>query len=177
MRRNLPTGPTVADYEFADAAGPVRLSELFDDPDQPLILYHFMFGKDHDAPCPMCAMWADGWNGVASHVRHNVNFALVSSAPIDQTTTMTLDRGWTNLRWISAADNTFKLDIGGEDSNGNQSPFISVYELIDGQLTLSYSGAAQIAEGHWRGVDLLSPVWHLLDLTRDGRKDWMPSLG
>jgi predicted dithiol-disulfide oxidoreductase (DUF899 family) len=26
----------------------------------------------------------------------------------------------------------------------------------------------------YRGLDLLSPVWNLLDLTRAGRGDWMP---
>jgi predicted dithiol-disulfide oxidoreductase (DUF899 family) len=27
-----------------------------------------------------------------------------------------------------------------------------------------------------RGIDLLSPVWHLLDLTPDGRGQWDPKL-
>jgi predicted dithiol-disulfide oxidoreductase (DUF899 family) len=27
-----------------------------------------------------------------------------------------------------------------------------------------------------RGIDLLAPVWHLLDLTPQGRGDWHPSL-
>ena len=31
-----------------------------------------------------------------------------------------------------------------------------------------------MAPGHWRGMDLLSPVWNFLDLTPEGRGDWMP---
>jgi predicted dithiol-disulfide oxidoreductase (DUF899 family) len=27
-----------------------------------------------------------------------------------------------------------------------------------------------------RGIDLLSPVWHLLDLTPQGRRDWFAQL-
>jgi predicted dithiol-disulfide oxidoreductase (DUF899 family) len=27
-----------------------------------------------------------------------------------------------------------------------------------------------------RGIDLLSPVWHILDLTRRGRDDWFAAL-
>ncbi|MFE5399799.1 hypothetical protein ACFQ9Z_00035 [Streptomyces sp. NPDC056580] len=27
-----------------------------------------------------------------------------------------------------------------------------------------------------RGIDLLAPVWHLLDLTPQGRGDWYPTL-
>ncbi len=53
---------------------------------------------------------------------------------------------------------------------------MSVYELIDGRPHVSWSGGARIVDEHWRGVDLLSPVWHFLDLTRAGRGDWMPSL-
>ena len=30
--------------------------------------------------------------------------------------------------------------------------------------------------GRRRGIDLLSPVWNLLDLTPEGRGEWLPSL-
>lgn len=176
LRRELPPGPLADDYLFVGPGGPVSLAQLFADPDKPLVLYHFMFGNDHDAPCPMCAMWADGWNGIAHHLDENINFALVTSAAIGATNALAVDRGWTALRWISASDNTFKVDHGGEDENGNLSPAISVWELDDGRPRLSYSGTAHISGEHWRGVDLLSPAWHLLDLTRDGRGDWMPRL-
>ena len=40
-----------------------------------------------------------------------------------------------------------------------------------------YSNWAQLADDRReRGIDLLSPVWHLLDLTPAGRDDWYPSL-
>ena len=29
---------------------------------------------------------------------------------------------------------------------------------------------------HFRGMDLLSPVWNFLDLTPAGRGDWFPGL-
>ena len=176
MRRSLPLGPVVADYEFATADGPVRLTELFTDPTRPLVLYHFMFGKAQADPCPMCSMWADGWNGVADHLSQNVDFALVTSASVEQTSELAEQHGWQDLRWLSAADNSFKADIGGEDSDGNQMPFASVYRLVDGQPRLTWSGGAHLQGDHWRGIDLLSPVWHILDLTPIGRLDWMPSL-
>lgn len=176
QRRALPPGPIVENYRFATPDGEALLTDLFTSPDRPLVLYHFMYGKQQTEPCPMCSMWTDGWNAVADHVAQNVDFALVSAAPIDETMAMAKERGWDNLRWISAADNTFKRDIGGETEDGGQMPFLSVYELDDGQPRLSYSGGAHISGEHWRGVDLLSPVWHFLDLTRPGRADWMPSL-
>jgi predicted dithiol-disulfide oxidoreductase (DUF899 family) len=40
-----------------------------------------------------------------------------------------------------------------------------------------YSKGAQMADDRReRGIDLLSPVWHLLDLTPHGRGEWYPSL-
>ena len=176
MRRNLPTGPAVEDYVFATPDGDRHLSELFTAPDRPLALYHFMYGKAQTGPCPMCSMWADGWAAIDHHVNESVDFAMVSAAPIDETLALADQRGWSSLRWTSAADSSFKVDIGGEDDAGNQWPFMSVYELIDGVPHLSWSGGAHIDGDHWRGVDLLSPVWHFLDLTRQGRRDWMPSI-
>lgn len=175
LRRKLPLGPATPDYEFQAPSGPVRLSELLAD-DRPLVLYHFMYGKQQGSPCPMCSMWADGWNAVSHHIAENVNFALVSDAPIDETLSLADQRGWTDLQWLSAHDSTFKVDIGGADEAGNQWPFLSTWEVDPDGPRLTYSGGAHIDGEHWRGLDLLSPVWHLLDLTRDGRGDWMPSV-
>ena len=70
MRRHLPEGVTVQDYEFEEGprelnAGDspitkVRLSELFTKPDRSLVIYHFMFGKKNSKACPMCTAWLDG---------------------------------------------------------------------------------------------------------------------
>ena len=176
LRRGLPLGPPVADYEFVGPDGPVRLSDLSTGPGRPLVLYHFMYGMGFDDPCPMCSMWVDGWAGVADHLVENLDFVVVSSASFSDTTSLADDRGWSGLRWVSAAESSFKLEIGGETPEGHLMPFISVYEITGDGPRLSYSGGAHIEGDHWRGVDLLSPVWHLLDLTRPGRHDWMPSL-
>jgi predicted dithiol-disulfide oxidoreductase (DUF899 family) len=63
LRRELPKGATVQDYEFLegpasldDGDEPVRktrLSELFTAPDRSVVIYHFMFGKKQTNPCPM----------------------------------------------------------------------------------------------------------------------------
>lgn len=176
LRRGLPPGPEVDNYVFGSADGDVRLADLFTEPNRPLVLYHFMFGGKQESPCPMCSMWADGWNAVDHHVGQNVDFALVTNATVEENSQLAADRGWTNLRWLSAAGSPFKADFGSEDADRNQSPFFTVFDVEDGVSRLSYSGGAHIAGEHWRGVDLLSPVWHFLDLTRVGRGDWMPSL-
>jgi len=47
----------------------------------------------------------------------------------------------------------------------------------NGTVIHRYSKGAQMADDRReRGIDLLSPVWHLLDLSPQGRGDWYPSL-
>src|ERR1043166_8824798 len=78
LRRSLPKGATIPDYEFLegpaslrDGDNPIketRLSDLFTAPHRSLIIYHFMFGKKQVTACPMCTAWIDGYNGVAQHL-------------------------------------------------------------------------------------------------------------
>ena len=45
----------------------------------------------------------------------------------------------------------------------------------DGRVHHSYSGRALLTAERFRGMDLLSPVWHFFDLLPDARGDWSPS--
>ena len=73
-------------------------------------------------------------------------------------------------RWFFV---TRTLKVESED--GSQWPVISVFTRgADGRIVHRYSGNAIIDDAHARGLDLLSPVWNLLDLTPEGRGDWMP---
>jgi predicted dithiol-disulfide oxidoreductase (DUF899 family) len=176
MRRSLPLEP-VSDHEFEDAKGSVRLSELFTHPSDTLILYHFMYGKKQSDPCPMCTMWIDGYNGIAHHVRQRAAFVVLAAAPIGDLQNWAKVRGWDNLRLVSAADSTFKRDFGSEADDGEQIEMVSVFKKQpDGTIAHVYSSGAELGPGQReRGIDLLSPVWNLFDLTPEGRGDWYPS--
>lgn len=179
MRRAIPAAPAGQDYEFAELVDgterTVRLSELFTAPDRTLIVYHFMFGKRQEHACPMCSGFTDGWNAIAHHLAERFDFVLAASSPIDRWVDLATTKGWNDLRPISAAPSSFKADIGGEDPEGNQSPFISVWTLDNaGRPHQRYGGSAGFDPEHWRGLDLLSPIWHFLDLTPEGRGDFMP---
>jgi predicted dithiol-disulfide oxidoreductase (DUF899 family) len=188
LRRNLPAGPVVKDYVFQEGpadlgAGDapvrdVRLSELFSGPDRPLVVYHFMFGKKQTTPCEMCTLWIDGYNGVAHHIRQNVDFAIAAAADPATLRAYARERGWQNLRLLSAGDNTFKYDFRSEDETGNQDSTISVFARdADGRVRHFYTARPAMAEDiPERGIDLVSPVWNLLDLTPKGRGDWYPAL-
>jgi len=179
-RRALPDDTVVDDYELIDvrSGDVVRLSALFTAPDRALILYHFMYGKSETEPCPLCTMWIDGYNAAAPHVTQNADFAVVAAAEPAALAAHAAARGWTNLRLLSAGTSTFKYDLGSEEADGTQTEWISVLTRgPDGTIRHLYSKGAQMADDRReRGIDLLSPVWHLLDLTPAGRDDWYPSL-
>jgi predicted dithiol-disulfide oxidoreductase (DUF899 family) len=188
LRRQLPAGTPVKDYVFQEGpadldAGDapvrtVRLSELFSAPGRSLIVYHFMYGKLQTTACPMCTMWIDGWNGVAQHIAQNVDFAIAAAADPATLRAHARDRGWRNLRLLSCGSSTFKYDLASEDKDGEQDSTISVFTKDDqGTVRHFYSAHPRMAEDIYeRGLDLLSPVWHLMDLTPQGRGDWYAEL-
>jgi len=181
LRRTLPADTVVDDYQLIDVASgdSVRLSELFSAPGRSLILYHFMYGKAQTDPCPLCTMWIDGYNAVAPHLTQNADFAVVAGAEPSAIAAHAATRGWDNVRLLSAGGTTFKYDLGSEDADGTQIESISVFtHADDGTVRHVYSKGAQMADDRReRGIDLLTPVWNLLDLTPNGRPlDWYPSL-
>jgi len=180
QRRQLPDDTVVDDYELVDVAGGnrVRLSELISAPDRALIVYHFMYGKAQTEPCPLCTMWIDGYNAAAPHLTQNADFVVVAAAEPAALEAHAASRGWNNLRLFSAGAGTFKFDLGSEEADGTQTEWISVFtRAADGTMRHRYSKGAQMADDRReRGIDLLSPVWHLLDLTPGGRDDWYPAL-
>jgi len=188
LRRHLPEGAIVQDYVFEE--GPVdlnagdapvrtvRLSELFTDSDRSLVIYHFMYGKKQTSPCPMCTLFIDGLNGVAHHLAQNVDVAIVAAADPAALRAHARTRGWNNLRLLSTGSNTFKYDLGSEDREGNQDSTISVFARdAEGALRHFYSAHPRMAgDIKERGLDLLVPVYNILDLTPQGRGNWYASL-
>ena len=178
LRRELPRDTVAEDAEFEELRDgqrvPVRLSELFEDPDKPLILMHFMFGKAQTAPCPMCTLWADGYDGVVPHLRQRANFAVLVAGDVGAFESYARTRGWKNLRLVSAGESAIKRELGMEGEDGSQAPGVSVFErAADGTLRHFYSVRAYGADGG-RMMDLLSPAWNYFDLTPEGRGEFFP---
>lgn len=188
LRRQLPEGTIVEDYEFLE--GPrdlddgdepvtsVRLSELFTSPTRALVVQHVMYGKAQTSPCPMCTMWVDGLNAAAPHIAQNADYVIAAAADPPALRAHARKRGWTNIRLLSCGDNTFQYDFRAEDEQGNQDSTLSVFMLDpDGTPRHFYSAHPQMADDIGeRGIDLLTPVYNLLDLTPHGRGDWYASL-
>jgi predicted dithiol-disulfide oxidoreductase (DUF899 family) len=188
LRRDLPPGAAVEDYVFEEGPsdlsggdGPVRrvhLSELFTAPGRSLVIYQLMFGKQQTTPCPMCTMWIDGINGVALHLAQNLDFAVAAAADIADLRAHARARGWHNVRLLSCGTSTFKYDLASEDEQGNQDSTISVFTRDSaGDVRHFYTAHPRMSDDiDQRGIDLLSPVWNLMDLTPEGRGDWYAEL-
>lgn len=188
LRRRLPKGATVQDYEFlegpaslADGDEPVtivRMSDLFTAPGRSLVIYHFMFGKEQTNPCPMCTAWIDSFNGIAHHLAQNIDLAIVAAADPATLRAHGRKRGWDKLRLLSAGESTFKYDLGSEDSEGQQDSTISVFTReSDGTLRHFYSVHPRLAPDiKERGIDEVNPIWNVLDLTPQGRGEFYASL-
>ncbi len=174
QRRALPpVGCVPAGYRFREGASDVVLTDLFTDRTKPLILIHYMFGANAAAPCPMCTLWVDGYNALMPHLSQMANVALVAKADAEKLKDFADRRGWSNLRVLSSRDTTFNRDFGAEDEDGTQRPGVSVFTLTDDNTVEHFYSSEMSRE---RGIDLLTPFWHLLDLLPEGRQDFMPRL-
>lgn len=193
MRRALPLGARVEnDYVFEE--GPrdisrdapireVRLSQLFEDGKDELILVNTMWGADSPEPCSMCNMWADGYDAVAPHLEQQKNFAIVTRRDIQTLRRWARGRGWDHVRLLSSRHNTFNRDFNVEwqesvfdGPNGDQIPGVTVFRrLPNGDIHHTYSVEAAMVLYEHRAIDLFTPVWNLLDLTPSGRGEtWYP---
>jgi predicted dithiol-disulfide oxidoreductase (DUF899 family) len=109
-RRELPWVPVDKDYRFATEEGNESLADLFRGRSQ-LLVYHFMFGPDYPAGCPLCSAIADGFNGSVVHlVNHDVMFWAVSRAPLQKLQAYRRRMGW-SFPWASSFDGDFNYDF------------------------------------------------------------------
>jgi predicted dithiol-disulfide oxidoreductase (DUF899 family) len=188
MRRRLPAGARLEDYVFQEGpanldAGDVpvrrlRLSQLFSAPDRSLIFYHLMFGKRQRQPCPMCTSWVDVIDPLVIHLKQQVDMAVVAATDPAALRALARKRGWRHIRLVSAGDSTFKYDLGSEDREGNQDAAISVFTLDeDGTPRHFYTTHPRMSPDiKTRGIDLFNPIWNYLDLTPEGRGDFVAKL-
>jgi predicted dithiol-disulfide oxidoreductase (DUF899 family) len=181
LRRKLrPGGRVPEDYVFEEQSGKTRLSELFGERDA-LVAYSFMYGPKMANPCPMCTAMLDSLDGSAPHIAQRTNLVVIAKSPIDRILEFARARGWRNLRLLSSAGNGYNRDYHGEGPDGAQWPMLNVFVRRKGAIRHFYGTEllfAKSAKGqNSRHVDLIWPLWNLLDFTPEGRgRDWYPRL-
>ena len=199
LRALPPGGQVPEDYEF-DAIGAngspakERLSELFRGGDT-LMLYHYMFPRHplderagptrgatahlplSDGPCPSCTALIDMWEGVIPHLEGlGGNLVVVAKAPIERVAAFGRDKGWRHIRLVSAANNSFRVDYGGDDPDGHPVPIMTVFKRwADGAIRLHWASELVYEPSDpgqdTRHLGTVEPLWTLFDLTPGGRPD------
>ena len=168
-RRELPWVQVEKEYSFETADGTKSLAELFDGRSQ-LLIYHFMFGPEYQAGCPVCS----------------------SRAPLDKLHGYRERMGW-SFDWVSTVGPEFHRDLGlvyteeelrpfleGEippnvtqnaDACGTdvaryvtEGPGMSVYALSDGTVYRTYVTGR-------RGLEPAMGYYGFLDRTPMGRNE------
>lgn len=167
------------DYVFDSVEGKAKLSSVFRKGDT-LVAYSFMYGPKMEKPCPMCTSIVDGLEGNAVHIAQRVSLIIVAKHPLERILAFARTRGWKYLRFVSSAGNSYNRDYHGEDAEGRQWPMLNVFRKADGIRHAWGSellGAKEERGQNSRHVDLIWPLWNVLDLTPQGRgTDWYPRL-
>jgi predicted dithiol-disulfide oxidoreductase (DUF899 family) len=110
QRQQLPWVRIEKDYRFETDEGSASLADLFAGRSQ-LLVYHFMFGPEYTAGCPVCSTIADGFNGSVVHLEnHDVTMMAVSRAPIAAIQAYKRRMGW-SFPWASSRGGDFNYDF------------------------------------------------------------------
>jgi predicted dithiol-disulfide oxidoreductase (DUF899 family) len=200
QRRALPLGGEVPqDYIFeriGDNGMPekVAMSKLFGQ-HSTLIIYSFMYGADRQTPCPMCTHLLDSVNGAAKHVGQRTSLYIVAKSPIARLMDWARDRRWDHLQFLSTAGNCYNADYFGDSANvppeirkrrGATSgsdwdeTMFNVFHQGNGKVRHFWGSELTWAPDepgqHHRSGDAANALWGLLDMTPDGRGQFMPKL-
>lgn len=187
LRRKLPMGGVITeDFVFDESAEVVgmhrvKLSELFAPGKDTLILYNYMYSLAMNNPCPMCTSIIDSLDGAAPHVSQRANLAVVAKSPLPRLLTFARNRGWRNLRFLSSSDNSYNRLYRGETEEGHQNPMLNVFVRKGGNIRHFWASEMMFTKAdkgqNQRHVDMVWPLWNLLDLTPEGRgRDWYPKI-
>jgi predicted dithiol-disulfide oxidoreductase (DUF899 family) len=191
-RRELPWVRVEKDYRFETEDGTKTLADLFDGRSQ-LLVYHFMFGPQYDAGCPVCSSITDTLASQVPHLKaRDTTLLLASRAPLEKLLAYRERMGW-GIDWVSSEGSDFNRDIGflyteeelkpflageipstveqnarmcGTDALGYvmEGPGLSVYTLSDGSVYRTYVSTA-------RGLEPAMAYYALLDRTPKGRDE------
>lgn len=159
LQKSLPP-VQVKDYDLMTTDGPMKLSEFFQGRDD-LIVIHNM-GRS----CTHCTLWADGFNGVESHIHDRAALLLVSADPAEQAEAFANERGWL-FAVASGHGGDFTRDMGFEREGGPWPGISTFHKNTDGTLH-------RIAQDEFDPGDPYCSVWHLFARLKDGINGWTP---
>ncbi len=152
---------TVEDYRFQTSAGERRLSDLFGDKDD-LIVVHNM-GKQ----CSYCTLWADGFVGLLPHILDRTAFVLSSPDSPAVQDAFASSRGWP-YQMLSTEGSSFAKDMGYADEEGRVMPGYSTFRRrADGSIL-------RVNKDYFGPGDSYCGVWPFFENLADGADGWQP---
>jgi predicted dithiol-disulfide oxidoreductase (DUF899 family) len=195
QRRALPPGGAVPDdYVFEQATGEggeVTFAQLFAPGRDTLVIYSFMFPRWSgdtrpgpaegetarlplaETPCPSCTSILDSLDGAAPHLASQLNLVVVAKSDPARIRNFAHERGWRSLRLLSSRNNHYNRDYHAESLEGEQSPVLNVFTREGDGFRHRWATELMFAprdEGEEpRHVDLIWPIWNVLDMTPAGR--------
>jgi len=122
-RRELPWVRVDDAYRFETADGTRSLAELFDGRSQ-LLIYHFMFGPEYEAGCPVCSSIADNLNANLPHLgARDVTMICSSRAALEKLQGYRRRMGW-SFDWVSTVGSDFNRNLGFLHTEEELKPFL-----------------------------------------------------
>ena len=151
----------ITDYKILDLNGrEVTLSSLFGNQKELLLIFNM--GKS----CRWCTLWADGFNGLASHLENRSAFALLSPDKPEVAKEFSESRSW-KFRVFSDCDSSLRQDLGLRD-NRNITPAAAAFSKVaNGKI--HYHGSSVFGPG-----DNYCVMYDLMDLLPVDSKKWEP---
>ena len=151
----------VPDYELKDWNGnKKKLSDFFNGHDELLLISNM--GKS----CRYCTLWADGFNGLYSHLDNRSAFLVVSPDSVEVQKEFATSRGW-KFPMVTDEESDFRYDLGFRDGKHVQ-PGAMVFTKDDkGQIYL-------FSRSYFGPGDNFCVMWDFMDMMPKGHNNWEP---
>lgn len=176
-------------YVFDGPDGKVTLSELFQGRSQ-LYIKHFMMAPGAKHQCVGCSLEVDHITDLLPHLEnHDVSYAAVARAPIEEIEIVRRRMGWRFL-WVSSFGNAFNYDFnvsfrpedvaaGRASYNFRPAPeWTATMQDLSGRSTFYKNDAGEIFHSYssyGRGGEEILGIYGILDAMPKGRNETGPN--
>lgn len=149
----------IPNYPFTTLNGPTTLLDLFGDQQRLLVIHNMGQG------CRFCTLWADGFNGLLSHLESAMAVVLVSR-----------DEPELQRRFANSRDWRFQLASHGGGNYIQEQSVVSGAANMPGAVIYERQGEQIYRKNAcvFGPGDLYCSMWSLLALAGMGEAEWVP---
>lgn len=187
-RLRLPWVRIEKDYVFDGPDGKLRLADLFRGRSQ-LYIKHFMMAPGVQHQCVGCSLEVDHMTDILPHLEnHDVSYAVVARAPIEEIEVVRKRMGWQFL-WVSSFKNDFNYDFHvsfkagdvaagrAEYNYGRAQDWVAQIEDLSGRSVFYKNEAGEVFHtysAYGRGGENVLGIYGILDTVPKGRNETGP---